>query len=105
MCLSQIFSKPDLKNPQNSIFIISVDHGIPGSYYDNVTIMANYTDTLVQMYGIVWDQGQSQIRSSNGSAQYVETAKKVIKLERELMKASDQIVSPNLRKMIRATKK
>lgn len=67
--------------------------------------MANYTDTLVQMYRIVWDQGQSQSRSGNGSAQYLETAKKVIKLERELMKASDQIVSPNLCKMIGATKK
>ncbi|TLD38013.1 putative endothelin-converting enzyme protein [Venturia nashicola] len=80
---------PDLKNPQASISMVSVDNGIPGSYYNNETIMTNYTNTLVQMYRIVWDREESRTGSSNTSARYLETAKKVIKLERQLIKASN----------------
>ncbi|KAE9969755.1 hypothetical protein EG328_006686 [Venturia inaequalis] len=80
---------PDIKNPQAAIFITNVDHGIPGSYYDNATIMANYTDTLVQMYRIVGGQEKSQTGSGNSSSRYVEKAKKVIELERQVIKASN----------------
>lgn len=67
--------------------------------------MAKYTDTLVQMYHIVWDQEKKQTSSGDASARYVETAKKVIKLERELTKASNKIVSPTLFHKIRAVPK
>lgn len=59
-------------------------------------IMANYTETLAQMYRLVLGQEKNQIGSGNTSAGYVETAKEVIKLERQLIKASNKNVSPML---------
>lgn len=56
--------------------------------------MANYTDTSVQMYRIVGGQEKSQTGSGNSSSQYVEKAKKVIELERQVIKASNDTVSP-----------
>ena len=54
--------------------------------------MHNYTNAIAQMFNIVWADNQTNALD-NSAVKYIDTAKKVINLERELTKASNRNVS------------